>query len=86
MALAQIDLICPDCKEGGDLWISPHKFYNVECRKCGKEWEYNELNKICTRLAQKAKEDRSFQWWADCLKIQMQYMINPFTGKNYAKT
>ena len=86
MALTQIDLICPDCKVGGSLWISPREFYNVECRTCGRKWGRDELNEICTRLAQKAKVDRNFKWWADCLRIQMQHMINPFTGKSYAKT
>lgn len=86
MVLAEVDLFCPCCEESGNLWVSPTYFYRVECKMCGKKWAYNELNKICTKLVQKAKSDRSFQWWADCLKIQMQHMINPFTGKCYAKT
>ena len=84
MALAQVDLICPHCKESGDLWVSPRKFYSVECRECGRRWDYKELNEICMRLIQKARSDRKFQWWAECLKIQMQHTINPFTGKCYA--
>ena len=86
MALVQVDLFCPYCEENGDLWISPTYFYEVECKRCGKEWGHNELNEICTMLIKKAERDRSFQWWADCLQIQMQYMFSPFTGKCYAKT
>jgi len=81
MALVQVDLFCPHCKESGDLWTSPTHFYEVECKICGRKWEHNELNEICTMLIKKVERDRGFQWWADCLKIQLHYTINPFTGK-----
>ena len=64
MALNQIDLFCPHCKENGDLWISPTHFYKVECKICGRKWEYHKLNEICTMLCKKTRADRSFQWSA----------------------
>lgn len=86
VVLIQIDLFCPHCKENGDLWTSPREFYRVECKICKRKWEHNELNKICLMLVKKAKRDRSFQHWAECLRIQLQHTINPFTGRYYAKT
>ena len=86
MALTQVDLICPHCKENGELWVSPRDCYRVECRECGKKWEHNELNEICTMLIKKAESDRSFKHWTDCLRIQMQHMIDPYTGKCYVTT
>ena len=83
MALKQIDLFCPDCKEQGKLWITPKDFYRVNCEKCGMEWEHNELNEICWKLIKRAESDRKFQWWSACLRIQMQHNINPVTGRSY---
>lgn len=84
MALTQVDLFCPHCKENGDLLISPRYFYKVECKKCAREWGHYELNEICLMLNRKAESDRSFQHWAGCLRILMQHTINPFTGRCYA--
>lgn len=62
MALKKVDIFCPDCKDGGDLWVYPRRCFEVECRNCKKKWEYNELKEICTMLVKKAKADRSFQY------------------------
>ncbi len=83
MALPKVDLFCPNCKENGALWVYPRQDFEVKCRGCGKKWEYNKLKEICMIMIQKASEDRRFQWWADCLRIQMQHTINPYTGKCY---
>jgi hypothetical protein len=84
MALKPITIFCPNCCKDDDLWISPREYYKVECKSCGRKWERNELNEICTKLVNKAKTDRKFQWWSECLRIQMQHTINPFTGNTYA--
>ena len=75
------NLFCPVCKESGDLWIYPTKFYEVACERCGCKWERDKLVRICTRLIKRAEEKRSSQHWAACLRIQMQHTTNPFTGK-----
>lgn len=84
MALKPIELFCPKCKENGALWIYPREFYRVKCEACGREWEKNEINEICTKLIKKAESNRMFRHWAGCLRIQMQHTINPFTGRCYA--
>ena len=81
--LVAVALFCPHCKEGGGLWVSPRELFRVKCKVCKEEWEHNELNEICWKLLKKAESDRKFQWWASCLRIQMQYTINSFTGRCY---
>lgn len=77
------ELFCPYCSTNEYLWIKPTYFYKVICKKCGKQWEYNKLVKICVRLIKKAIEYKSSQWDVICYRILLRHTINPFTGKNY---
>ncbi len=84
MALKEIKLFCPDCKENGRLWVNPRLCYQATCEVCGGKWEYHKIKAICHKLIRKAESDKSFQHWANCLHIQMQHTINPMTGRTYA--
>jgi len=84
MILSPEYLFCPYCKEAGDLWISPRHHYDANCKRCGHVWENNELKEICIKIIHRAEMQRSSEWYAACLRIQMQYMTNPFTGEYLA--
>lgn len=74
-------LFCPDCGNE-DLWSDDSVLCVTSCW-CGGQWESNELHRICTELVSRARTIRMSQHYAQCFRILLRHMFNPFTGECY---
>ncbi len=82
MAIITETLFCPDCGNE-DLWSDDSVLCVTSCRECGGQWERNELHRICAGLVSRSRTNRMSQYCAQCFKILLRHMFNPFTGECY---